>query len=175
MKKIKSVQDWLPFFEFLEKGVIKLKNSSYIKILKIVPINYNLKSNLEKEAILNSYKNFLKSFNFDIQILIQSNKENLNQLISKINNQKEENQKIKNIANKYIEYIEKLNSERQFTAKRFFIIIKTKKTDNLEELEDQYLSIKELLSRCGNRVEEINSKNEIKEIINSFINRRINK
>ena len=27
----------------------------YIKILKIIPINYNLKSDLEKEAILNSY------------------------------------------------------------------------------------------------------------------------
>ena len=59
----------------MENGVIKLKNNSYVKILKISPINFNLKSNLEKESILNSYKIFLKTCNFDIQILIQSNKE----------------------------------------------------------------------------------------------------
>ena len=74
-KQIRSVQDWLPIQKILEKGIIKLKDSSYVKILKVIPINYNLKSELEKEAILNSYKIFLKTCNFDIQILIQSNKD----------------------------------------------------------------------------------------------------
>ena len=58
---IHSIQKWLPFEKILENGIIKLKNNSYIMILKIKPINYNLKSNLEKESILNSYKLFLKS------------------------------------------------------------------------------------------------------------------
>lgn len=77
MKKeqIKSVQNWLPYEKILENGIIKLKNSSYIKIIKVEPINYNLKSELEKEAILNSYKRFIKSCNFNLQILIQSKKD----------------------------------------------------------------------------------------------------
>lgn len=66
-----SVQEWLPVQKILEKGILKLKDNSYIKIIKIIPINYNLKSELEKEAILNSYKIFLKTCNFDIQILIR--------------------------------------------------------------------------------------------------------
>ena len=77
--KIKNnlkTQDWLPFDKVLENGIIINKNS-YIKIIKIKPINYDLKSNLEKEAILNSYKLFLKTCDFNIQILIQSKKENL--------------------------------------------------------------------------------------------------
>ena len=58
-------------------------------ILKIKPINYNLKSNLEKESILNSYKLFLKSFNFNIQIIIKSQKQDLsNHIIKIINSQK---------------------------------------------------------------------------------------
>lgn len=69
--KIYSVQEWLPFQKILEKGIIKLKDDSYVKIIKIIPINYNLKSELEKEAILNSYKLFLKTCNFDMQILIR--------------------------------------------------------------------------------------------------------
>ena len=56
-------------------GFVKLKNNKIIKILKVNPINYNLKSDLEKESILNSYKIFLKTCNFNIQILIQSKKD----------------------------------------------------------------------------------------------------
>ena len=69
-KQLYSVQDWLPFEKILDNGIIKIKNSFYIKIIEIIPINFNLKSELEKEAILNSYKIFLKTCNFDIQILL---------------------------------------------------------------------------------------------------------
>ena len=33
----------------LEKGIIKIEKNKYIKILKIIPINFNLKTQLEKE------------------------------------------------------------------------------------------------------------------------------
>ena len=92
-KKVNSVQEWLPVDEILENGIIKLKNKNYIKILKIIPINFELKSNLEKEAILNSYKIFLKTCNFDIQILIQSNKKDLSNHISKIKEKNKEEKK----------------------------------------------------------------------------------
>ena len=85
-KQLKSIQEWLPIEEILENGIIKLKKNIYIKIIKIIPINFNLKSNLEKEAILNSYKIFLKTCDFDIQILIQSKKEDLSQHFSLIKN-----------------------------------------------------------------------------------------
>ena len=106
-KNINSVQNWLLWDEFLSDGIIKLRNGSYIKIIKVYPINYNLKSNLEKEAILNSYKIFLKTCNFNIQILIQTNKEDLSKHINKINIQKEKekNEIISYISNQCIEYI----------------------------------------------------------------------
>ena len=75
-RKEKSTQDWLPFQKILENGLIYTKNSC-LKVIKIFPINYDLKSNLEKEAILNSFKIFFRTCQFDIQILIQSNKEDL--------------------------------------------------------------------------------------------------
>ena len=74
-KQVISVQEWLPFEKILENGIIKLKDNSYVKIMKITPVNFNLKSSLEKEAILNSYKIFLQTIEFDIQILIQSSKD----------------------------------------------------------------------------------------------------
>ena len=86
MRKIKekTIQEWIPIQTISDDGIIKLKNNKYIKIIKIIPINYNLKSDLEKKAILNSYKIFLKTCNFNIQILIQSKKEDLENHILKI-------------------------------------------------------------------------------------------
>ena len=179
MKNLKSIQEWLPFSKIFNKGVVKLKDESYVKILKIIPINYSLKSEIEKEAILNSYKIFLKTCNFNIQILIQSNKEDLNQIISKINNQKknEKEEKIKKISNNYINYIKEINYNRKSTARRFFIIIKInnkKGEENIkQELEENFLKIKENLERCGNRVEQIETKEETREILFSFYNKRL--
>ncbi len=102
-QKNKSVQEWLPFQEILNNGIIKLKDNTYIKIIKIKPINFNLKSELEKEAILNSYKLFLKTCNFNFQILIQSNKEDLSKHIKTINeNSIQEKNYIQEISKKYI-------------------------------------------------------------------------
>lgn len=47
--------------------MIETENNTYIKLLEVTPINYNLKSDLEKEAILNSYKIFFKTCQFNIQ------------------------------------------------------------------------------------------------------------
>ena len=73
--KIKSIQKWIPIQKVFDKGIIKIRKNKYVKILKIIPINFNLKTQIEKEAILNSYKIFLKTCNFDMQILIQLNKQ----------------------------------------------------------------------------------------------------
>ena len=180
-----SVQNFLPYETVLENGIIKLKNNSYVKIIKIIPINFNLKSNLEKEAILNSYKIFLKTCNFDIQILIQSNKEDLSKHISKINNKmQEENENIKLLSNKYINFIQKINKKKKSSSKNFYIIIKEtpenskKKIDeNLEKiifdkLNDKYFNIKECLSRCGNKAQDISDKETVLKILYSFFNSR---
>ena len=85
-----------------------MENKKYVKIAKIKPINFSLKSELEKEAILNSYKLFLKTCNFNMQILIQSNKEDLSEHFEEIkNNLSQEEKNIQEISKKYIEYIKK--------------------------------------------------------------------
>jgi len=178
-----SVQEWLPYEKVYNNGIIKLKNSYYIKIIEVYPINYNLKSELEKEAILNSYKIFLKTCDFDLQILIQSNKQNIENHISNINIQKNvEKNVIKKIANNYIKYIKELNQNKKSSNKNFYIIVKNKITNDkmekleeniFEELNENYFKIKECLSRCGNIVKDINEKEKIKELIFSFTNRRL--
>lgn len=183
MRKINSIQKWIPIEKILEKGIIKLKKNKYIKILKVNPINFNLKTQMEKESILNSYKIFLKTCNFDIQILIQSKKEDLSKHISNINCQKEKEEKsISEYSNKYIEYIQSLNHQKKSSSKNFYIILKYKNDDKniktvddlaIENLNDKYFKIKDCLSRCGNGVIDINNINDSKNVLFSFLNSRI--
>jgi len=163
----------------LPDGIIKTKEK-YIKIIKIIPINYNLKSEMEKEAILNSYKIFLKTFNSDIQILIQSKKEDLSTHISCVEFQKNiENENIKKISQNYIDYIKELNKIKKSSTKNYYIIIKSNKNINQlenyesiarDDLVEKYLKIKDCLSRCGNVVIDIKEKNKIIDILFSFLN-----
>ena len=159
----------------LNKGIIKIEKNKYIKILKIIPINFNLKTQLEKESILNSYKIFLKTCNFDMQILIQSKKEDLSNHIENIQNisQKEKNKIIKKYSEEYLKFIKEKNNKNKSASKNIYLIIKNN-SENLEEniiqeLNEKYFKIKDCLIRCGNVVQECN-KEEIKNILFSFFN-----
>ena len=178
-EKIQSVQDWIPIKKIFENGIIKLKNKKYIKIIQVYPINFNLKSNLEKEAILNSYKIFLKTCNFDIQILIQSSKLELNQVINNIKeNINKENKKFLNeFAEYYFNFIEKYNTVKNSGMKNFYLIISSElqEEENIifQKLNENYLKIKECLFRCGNLVKDLNTKEDIKKLFKIILNSRI--
>ena len=160
-----------------------MKNNKYLKIIKIMPINFNLKSDLEKEAILNSYKIFLKTCSFNFQILIQSNKEDLSKHFSQINNNLIlEEKNIQEISQKYINYIKNLNNNNKSSSKNYYIINNYKNKNNeiidqisyaSEDLNNKYFKIKECLSRCGNIAIDVKEKNQIKNILFSFFNKRI--
>lgn len=140
---------------FLEIEEIKkdllITKENYIRVLKVYPINYDLKSDFEKESIINAYKTVLKTCAFDFQILVLSQKENIDQNIEMLNNHlsfkidcldkeklfgfKEDgtkqiefqNDKLNDIYSNYISFITKLNYEENITSKSFYIILSHKR------------------------------------------------
>jgi len=173
-------QKWLPFKTITKNGIIILKDDTHIKIIRVFPINYNLKSELEKNAILNAYKIFLKTCDFEMQVLVQSSKEDLSEHLFNIENEstKEENLHLKKVYSKYINFIKEKNQKKQSSNKKFFILIKnTSKNINLENIQnilnDNYYKIKECLSRSGNVVTECNNE-EVIQLLSYFFNYRKN-
>ena len=177
---MKSVQKWLPYDEILEKGYIR-QNNKIIKILEVKPINYNLKSEEERLEIIKNYKYFLNICNFDIQILIQSTKENISSNIEIISSNLSSKSKIlEKYSKSYTEYISKVNNEYKSYSKKFYIIFYKKLQNNknkdqniskiLEELEENSLKIKEALKKCGNECIELKTKKNTLELLDSFIN-----
>ena len=59
IKKEVSVQKWIKIKNIINNNIIQTKDDKFIKIIKVYPINYELKSELERNSILNSFKVFL--------------------------------------------------------------------------------------------------------------------
>ena len=162
-KKINSIQEWFCIDDILENGTIITKENSRVKILKVEPINFFLRSEMEKEVVINSYKNIFKSINFDIQIIIQSTKEDLSSNINYIKLKEISNKKL---LNQYIEYIESLNQIKKSNNKNFYLIVKEASEQN--SINEKISKIQDLLERCGNRSYVVNSKEEVIKIIETF-------
>ena len=89
---------------------------------------------------------------------------------------------IQEISENYIKFIKKLNNEKKSSSKNYYIIIKYEDKNNekidieslaIENLNNNFLKLKECLSRCGNIVQDIFIKEEIINILFSFFNNRI--
>ena len=173
----KSIKSWFKIKNIVN-GVIELKDDSLCKVLEVQPINFSLKSEDEQESILYNYKNFLNTCDFDIQILVQSKKGNLDSHISKIKSkmESEQNEKVIRLMKKYIDMINNETLKSSIT-KRFFIIVSEKcekgikKELLLVKLQEKTLKITTALSKCGNNIKTFDKNNdELVSIIYTYMN-----
>lgn len=176
MKRIKSTQNLLEILD-IQDGILILKNNCFAKILNIQPINFGLKSESEKEIIIDSYRKFLKTCNFDFQIIVKTKKENTNSHLKIISKQENVPNRIKE---QYIDYINELANSKYIFLKSFYLIYSIKQ-DNIEtlnkvekELDSKYNLIKDCLGKCGNYVQDLSEYGDEKlcKLISSFINER---
>ena len=141
--------------EIFENGIIRIKNK-YIRIIEVFPINFNFKSELEKESILENYKNLFKTLKLDFQICVFSQKEDFTNYFNQIKNN---NQKENEIKEEYELYLTNLIKENEIYYKRYFVVISLL-DENYQDFE------KELNHRCNLLISMINKINETKIINN---------
>ena len=159
-EQIRAVQDFLQFESILDSGIIKMKDSSYILIMEVKPIIFNLKSELEKSNILNSYKTLFQNYSLNLQILILSKKEEFEKHISKVKNL----DIYPSLTEKYVDFFTSIKSNEKSSEKIFLIIIKSAAQD---ELRSNYTKIRESLLRCGNIVSLL-TKEEVEKVFTNF-------
>ncbi len=175
----RSIKTWFPI-KGIERGIIELKNGNFCKVLEISPINFALKTQIEQENILYQYKKLFSVCNFDIQILVQSRKGNLEKHIVKIekNIECEKDDEVKGIMREYVKMIEE-ESLKVAVSKKFYIIFLADKVLNekvtkdraIKDLTEKTIKIKEVLNKCGNDVRDFDKENdELINIIYSYLN-----
>lgn len=153
---IAIAQDFLPFDD-VRNGAIVLPNHSYRAILECSSLNYDLKTEGEREQIEMSFQQFINSLSFPISIFLQTreldNSKRVQLLKADVNTTLAEFPGMETYANQYIKDIENLNTRiGNSQQKKRYIVVPYDDASQLGQLSDGEKSIyaaKELQNRCN--------------------------
>lgn len=117
-------QSFVPIKE-VRDGVIIDKDGGMRAVLLASSLNFSLKSQDEKSAILLQFQDFLNSLDFSVQIVIQSRKLDIRPYLALLEEQSklQTNNLMKLQTREYIEFVRSFTESTNIMTKNFFIIV----------------------------------------------------
>ena len=109
----------------LRDNVVIMKDGSFRAVVACKSINFDLMSDVEREAVEYSYQNFLNSLKFTTQILVRSQRVDIGPYIEKLSEirRNNDNMLLGVLMDDYINFIDVLSQEANIMDKAFFIVI----------------------------------------------------
>jgi hypothetical protein len=122
--KAKATQEFIPIKE-IRDGFVVLKDNSLRAAVMASSINFALKSEDERAAILYEFQNFLNSLDFSVQIIVHSRKLDIKPYLAMLKEleKKQINELMKIQTQEYIEFIKYFTGNTNIMTKNFFIVI----------------------------------------------------
>jgi type IV secretory pathway VirB4 component len=119
-----STQDMVLIAE-IRDGVVVMRDGSLRAVIMASAINFDLMSQAERDAVEYSYQNFLNSLHFPVQIVVKSQKMDLDNYIAKLKQLKSEqdNPLLAQLMDDYISNITLLVEEVNIMDKQFYVVV----------------------------------------------------
>jgi len=123
MAKSNTTQDFVPIRE-IRNGVLILKDGSLRSVLMVSSMNFGLKSDDEKKAILFEYQNFLNALDFPTQISVQSRKLDIRPYLATLKQRMvaQTNELLKIQIKEYMEFIKVFTEQNNVMTKSFYVV-----------------------------------------------------
>jgi hypothetical protein len=123
-RETSATQEFVPVKE-VRDGVVLLKEGGMRGLLLCSSLNFSLKSEDERNAILLQFQEFLNSLDFSIEILVQSRKLDIRPYLALLEEQgkKQTNNLLKIQVREYIEFIKNFTENVNIMTKHFFIVV----------------------------------------------------
>lgn len=120
----KATQEFVPIRE-VRDGIVILKDGSLRGVLLASSLNFSLKSDDERNAIIMQFQDFLNSLDFTVQISIQSRRLDIRPYIALLEDRYKEqvNDLMKIQTREYIEFIKKFTESTSIMTKSFFVVV----------------------------------------------------
>lgn len=120
----KAAQDFVPIKE-VKDGVIILKDGSMRAIILTSSLNFSLKSDDERNAIILQFQDFLNSLDFGIEISISSRRLDIRPYLALLEDRYKEqvNDLMKIQTREYIDFIKKFTESTNIMTKSFFVVV----------------------------------------------------
>ncbi|HBD24709.1 MAG: hypothetical protein A2566_03220 [Candidatus Zambryskibacteria bacterium RIFOXYD1_FULL_40_13] len=165
----KATQEFVPIKE-VRDGIVVLKDGSMRGIVLSSSVNFSLKSEDERNAIIMQFQDFLNSLDFVVQICVESRRLDIRPYIALLEERYKEqvNDLMKIQTREYIEFIKKFTESTNIMTKSFFIVVSYdpaminvkggvaggffKKKTAAEELENKRASFEENRTQLEQRV-----------------------
>lgn len=137
--------------EGVRDGVLILPRGEYRTVLQVSPVNFELRSDEEQDAIIDTYESFLNSVGTNLQILIRTREMDMDAYLKDIEDRtKKESVPIYRAQlENYIEFIRSLISGNKILTRHFYIIVPYKATAKGDfELASEQMKVKiDIVSR----------------------------
>lgn len=119
-----STQEFVPIQE-VRDGVLVLKDGGMRAIVLASSLNFALKSDDERQAIILQFQDFLNSLDFSIEILVQSRRLDIRPYLALLEEQekKQLNSLMKIQTQEYIEFIKNFTENTNIMTKNFFVVV----------------------------------------------------
>ncbi len=120
----KATQEFVPIKE-VRDGIVMLKDGSMRGVVLASSLNFSLKSDDERSAIILQFQDFLNSLDFYVQISVQSRRLDIRPYIALLEDRYKEqvNDLMKIQTREYIEFIKKFTETTNIMTKSFFVIV----------------------------------------------------
>lgn len=119
-----STQHYLDIAE-IKNDVVILKDGTLRAVVLVSSINFALKSEEEQGAIISSYMTFMNSFEFPVQIVIQSRKLNIDAYLNDLAKKEQAlvNDQLRLLMSDYRQFITELVDLGDIMSKSFYVVI----------------------------------------------------
>jgi len=119
-----STQNTLEIAE-IRDGIVILKDGSFRSVVMVKPINFDLMSPEERDAVEYSYQGFLNSLYFPVQIFIHSERVDIRPYLEMIHQlrMKQENMLLGLLMDDYLEYMQAVTERANIMDKKFYVVV----------------------------------------------------
>lgn len=143
----------------IRKNVVVLKDR-IIAVLAVIPTDFSMFSENSKFSTISSYRNFLNSINFPVQIVMRTGKVNLRDYFASAKERiaKNRDKKAMDDMDKFEGFVEKYISTKGVNDRLFYLIISQdgfELEEQLKKLEYKIDICTEKLSLCGLRCKRL--------------------
>lgn len=160
--------------EGVRDGILLLPKNHYRAALRISSINFELKSEAEQDAIIDTYQSFLNSLASPLQIVIRVREMDMDRYLSefgeRVKNEQDEIYRTQN--QNYTEFVKSLITSNKILTRHFYVIVPfSGKEKDLELVKEQLSLTMDIvakgLARLGMQAKQLSSL-EVLDLFYSF-------
>ena len=159
----------------VKDGVLMLSDRHYRVVLEVSPVNFELKSEDEQDALIDTFESFLNSVGSPLQILVRTREIDMDKYLGELNEALagETEAVYKDQINNYDEFIRSLITTNKILTRHFYVIVPYDASSKTEfEMVQEQLNLRvdivtKGLARLGMHTRELPSL-EVLELFYSF-------